>query len=564
MINSVPPIVAGADGTLRLEVNITIKNNVTENLDWLNRILFTKEPGVLVLTSQPDRYLLCELDGGIEFTSRFHMSRAVIKFKSEDKYWRSMKEPKVYVNSWEDGSIKQNWIEVENKGTAPTYPIIQVDFPTDMGYFSLVSPNGFLAFGDDEQLDHGTRPRRETVLEETLGASSIRTWTPITSDSHAKGLWVPDYNKLSIGTNKAFLSANSIWVEKTSTPKPDYYWNTWGYYKRLDQGELDPADFNNWQLKVDTTMYTNSLNATLTAMFLIIVMDAENRPIMTTSMYNVGDADNSVTATAKINDFSGGANNKSRIIHSHRFRKGFSGMVVMEKSGDRFNWDWSNRRETRIVTTQQPDRFGVGDTVYIKNSTSYYYHMNGTRYPVQSFTKGRPNKITRSRTFQGKKQYEIAYGGVVVAWLFESDLTTDKTGVGITYKEEEEQYTRNERHSIRSSNLSQLVPDKVVIIGGTWNKTGHFEAARLSHMRMERVNNGSTVYDAVNTFTRGDRMIIDSASAEVLVNGVPFYGRLDPASKFFDLDYGKSDISILASNWGRLPEVKIQVEERYR
>src|SRR5699024_7709018 len=95
IVRSIYPSTPTKGEGVKVDINITIKNDIRYNLDMLNRILYTNEPKPLVISDTEDRYLLCELDGGIELTSRFLGADATISFKSDDQYWYSNSGEKV-------------------------------------------------------------------------------------------------------------------------------------------------------------------------------------------------------------------------------------------------------------------------------------------------------------------------------------------------------------------------------------------------------------------------------------------------------------------------------------
>ena len=556
-IRSVLPFVPSQDDFIEVDIEITIKDDINYNLDMLNRILYTREPKELIISDNPNRYVLASFKGPLKLSSRFSGADAKLSFVANSKYWKSLNEPKVFSSDFNSEMV------VTNNGTAPTSLLIEVDFPSDSGYFSIVSPNGFLQLGDSKQMDTGTKPKTERVLLDKFDTDEA--WTKITSNSHSTGLWVPDYQKLNIGSGTSHVLQSWLRFKQSTTPKEGYYWNAWGYYKNFTSKELVPAENNNWRLTSELALYDRSGTYNGTGMFLIIVMDDQNRPIVTTSVYNESNSNNNAYFSAKVNDFSGGINNKSKIIYNHEFQGGFNGMITMRKDGDEFTWEFKNKLEINSsISKPTMERFKIGDTVYIKNSASSYYHDNFSKLPILNFTRGRANKITEKRTYQGKTQFCISSGGTRVAWLFEEDLTANKSGVGNTRTESVRISKSTKSYSYRSAQLSKLIASKVVIIGGTWDKQPALNASGISNVCVDRLNSGSTFFDIDNTFNQGDRLVINNATGEILLNDTSYQGLLDYNSRFFELDYGDTELSILKSDWAQMPNVKVKVEERYR
>lgn len=309
------PVVSAIDGHIEMKIEIAMVENVMENLDMLNRILHTKEPKKLVISDYPERYLMCKSVGGIKPSSRFFMAQMTLTFVSEHNYWSSSLG-EIVVNSDVNGKF-----EVNNRGTAPAIPKFEIDFPTESGFLGIVAPNGYIALGDKEQKDRIDLPQIQVAMNEEMHQSDMSDWTKLASDSHANGLWVPDYQKLSLTTGVPAFDEWGIRLTKSATPKAGFYWNCYAYTK--DLATLPEVhELTNFKLQSRVTMLDQSGTTKNTGMYLIVLMDSNNKPIVTTSIYNVDANSNEVTVTAKRNNFSGGANTSSSIIHTAKFPKG--------------------------------------------------------------------------------------------------------------------------------------------------------------------------------------------------------------------------------------------------
>lgn len=563
IINRALPVTTHDGQKLTFEIDITIKQDVEYNIDMLNRILFTKEAKRLVLGSQPDRYLLCKLIGDIEYTSRFRLAEATLTFESETPYWLQDYEDE------EPPLFKMDnfgRITVDNKASAPAYPQMSFRFPSDNGYLGVVAPNGYIELGSVEEQDNTDVPSTHRVVYEEMHAEDMDDWVKLTSNSHSAGMWVGDYEKLNIGTGDPRFDQNGIMLSKSNRPLSGHYWNTWGYVRDFEEDSRLPAsEFNNFKMHSRIRLEDSSGKTTNTGMFLIVIMDELNRPIMTTSLYNVASNSNEVTITAKINDFKGNYRT-SKIVHTAKFPRGFRGTITMEKEGNNFHWFFDSNKEQTIAgtTTHITETFSIGNIAYIKNSASHYYHYDGTRYPIKEFTRGRRNTITGSRMHNGKRQYEISFEGVAIAWLNAEDLTKNASGVGETRRQEAIYGNRTSEHRTINSQLAGLVAKKVLVIGGTWDNTEPFSHTNLSSVVVDRLNNNVSFKDINNTFTAGDILTINNATGEILLNGSTYQGYIDPSSRFFTVDYGETDIQIVKSPWASMPEGNIQIQERWR
>lgn len=558
MVRSVLPYVAPRGAGLKVEVNITIKDDIQYNLDKLNQILFTREPKPLIISSTEDRYLMAELDGGIELTSRFSGGDATISFRSQDSYWYSSQGTKTV------GSDGLGVILINNEGTAPTVPKFDVVFPSDSGFLSIIAPNGLMALGDKEEKDKIELPMQQLAMNEEMHESDMSDWTRLTSDSHSGGLWVPDYNKLSLTTGQPRFDQWGIKPTKSASPKSGYYWNSWGYTRNFNEIKDEVHRLTNFRLSSRITFEDQSGRTSNTGMFLVVLMDKDNKPIMTTSIYNVLNNSNEVTITAKVNDFSGKGNYRSRIIKTAKFPNGFNGSIQMTKEGDEFTWNWDSGKGQNVNSSSAVvERFSVGSTVYIKTSARYGYHSNGTVHNILGFTRGRANRVQAIRTWKGKRQYLISYTGIAIYWMNEEDVTANRSGVGNT-RRQSLSGERRVSYSTRNTQLSTLTASKVLVIGGTWDKTNPFSRASVNSMTIHRLNEGDRFAKVANTFNKGDRLSIDNSTGEIIHNGITFQGLYDVDSKFFDIDYGPNELQIATSEWAALPKVTAEFQERFR
>ena len=88
-----------------------------------------------------------------------------------------------------------------------------------------------------------------------------------------KGDWIPDYNKLNIGSGVKWHDQWGMRIKKAKSPKPGSYWNTYGYERRVAAG-IDRSQYaikTNWRLESRLTFYDASGGNANTGMFLIVV-----------------------------------------------------------------------------------------------------------------------------------------------------------------------------------------------------------------------------------------------------------------------------------------------------
>lgn len=531
---------------IQLEVDFSIVNDVQKKMDKLNQILLVKEPKKLYYNMLPDRYLIYRLDGEISFEEFKNTVRGTMKFISDYNYWVKSTGDKIVSES----SLKV--IEVNNEGSAPTYPRFEVKFRSDNGYLGIIAPNGYLSLGSMEQQDRQFIPATVTLLDSQLSSADS-----FTDELNASS--IPDYQKLDLGHSAGQLTQSGLGIKRTTNPKDGFYWNSYGFSKLLNNPKTG-SSADNFELTARLRFFDSSGTTNNTGMYLICLMTTDGKPIMTTSIYNVDSNSNIVTVSAKINSFEGNQL-KSKIIHQKEFPAGFDGTIRMTKEGSTFNWFWDSGRQ-QITKISSAEKFSIGNVVYIKNNANFGYGDDYVKYSIKDFTRGRAYTLTEVRTYKGQRQFVISYQGTRVYWINESDLTANRSGVGPQIQNYSEQ--TSESFTTRQATLASLQLGKVFIISGVWDSSNPFTNANLTDLVIKKLNGQERWDDIKNTFSNGDTLLIDNSNGQILLNGSPFTGFMDYDSRFFSIDYGKSDIEVLVSNWSAQPLTTIKFEERYR
>lgn len=566
-------------GQIVVTIKFSIRNNTLSVLDDLNRILHTKEEKVLYFEDRPDRYLMAMYTGETNMNRRYYGSTSTLTFISSKPYWYSTAGEKIYTMD------SENKFLVSNHGTAPTVPKFEFLFPAENGFLSIISPNGYIALGDKEELDRVDLPKQELVMNEEMHSEAMsdneKDWFKVVKDDYIiditlndgtveriTGIYVPDYNKLSIGTGNISHTEYGMTIGKSMNPKAGHYWNARGYKRIVDKG-VDDSTFSiktNWRLESRLTFYNASGKLNDTGMYLIVVFDMWMRPIMTTSVYNILDNSNEVTFTAKINDRNGNSKS-SKIVKTAKFPNGFDGLIKMETSPNgHIYWSWnSNRDQKKSMIVDMQEKFNVGNVAYIRNNAKYGYHHDGTQYNIASFTRGKPYNLTQRRVHNGKTQFLIKnFSGVTEYWMNEEDLTANKSGVGKTSTRYTADAEKNVNYSLYAPEISNMKAHSVLVLGGTWDDTTAFSNASLNSVKMFILNGENNWLEINNVFQPKDLLTIDNQTGKVLLNGAPFDGLIDYDSKFFDLDYGNTELQVVTSSWAPDPQGKISFEERFR
>ncbi|SEP91930.1 putative phage tail component, N-terminal domain-containing protein [Ignavigranum ruoffiae] len=520
-------------GQIKLEVDITIKNDVMDNLDQLNKILFSTEPKKLRFSNRNDRYLLAIIDGEVQFSSSNKAGKAKITFISPDYFWRDVKGL-TFVELEEGLGI------LENKGTAPTYPYFDLYFGRDCGYLCIMSPNGFISLGNPTQEDNIIVPPSEIAIDEPIVSSKGKLvgWTEI---NDAK-TWIPDYNKISSG-NKPYYTDSAVWVDMNEVGT-DSKWYGHAFVKEFDKGKLEQeADIMTARMRVDAS----NIGQGRTMALLFVIMDENNIPIMTTSVYDTGDGKNELTVTCKIRDNRPGYEKYSKIIRTNKL-KNLNGNIKMEKRGNLFSWLIQSDK----TTMTQNNKIRVGQVVHIKKSATHAE----TGHPILNGYHDLDYTVGTSKTgADGSVAYRLDNGGWPIYWIYERDIEEAQTITKTTQPQ-----IINE--TLYDSNLAQLRPKKVFFWQGAWGGTKPYEQFYVGNIRVDR-HYTDRIHDVKNTFKSGDHLYINNETGEILVNGSNFTGAHDYDSRFFTIDGGPTAIKVITSSWADMPKIIAGFESRW-
>ena len=522
----------------RLEIEATIKDNVLDAMDELNKILYSaKEPKPLVISDRPNRKLLCVLDGSIQPSSRFIASDITLTFVSPYSYWIGAEK-----------TIKSNSsgvIEVNNEGTADTEPKFEVKFKGECGYLALVSPWGHVGVGNAKELDKIPVPPTEDAINDRL--TSLEGWSRIGNAQN----YITDY----IGMTSLGTAGHDDWgmiVNRGTFNNQADKWQGHSYTKPFRAGQVETVA-NNFVCRVGLDVQDTSGATNRTCALLIVVMDEQHKPIMTTSVYDVSSDRNWLSTSFKVNSLRANDQFHSSIIHTGNIGS-LLGHIEMKKIGDRFEWLIHSHAQASTVSTQ--DGIRVGDTVYIKDSARYGYHYNGTAYNIAGFTRGRAHRVTSTMQQAGRTRYVISYGGHAVYVMNPEDLQHNR----VTQKVIPGGGTI--RHSITHPALAQMKPHRVFIWQAVWGNSLPYSRFGIHTCHVQRVYTTNAL-EVENVFRPNDVLTIDCKTADILLNGDVFQGHVDLDSRFFGLEYGKSEIQVYKSDWAQPPDVTMRMEERY-
>lgn len=528
--------IGGKLAATEVSIDVTIPYNVQYNLDNLNLILYQREPKPLIISDNPDRYLMAILDGDTSVTHHKRFGDFTLKFVSENSYWGA-------TSGFDTSTFGSNGrVVVNNRGTAPTPPVIDLTFTSDCGYLGLVAPNGFMALGSAKEQDVVSVNPTEVAMNEPMTSTS--GWTRITNAQ----TYIPDYIKMS-STGTARHDSQGMLLN-TSTLGTSDQWHGHAYMKNFTAGAHE-TEADNFELtsKVEIADLSGTRNNTMA--MLMVVMDVNNNPIMTTSIYDVTHDRNKLVVTFKTPE--SGNIKRSKIIHTGSLDS-LSGRILMKKSGNTFSWEVYSNASTVV---SPPKVLKVGDTVHIKSSTTTIYDWNGRGLRIADYIKGKPLKITQVGTGVHAGMYLLSSPNWAEGYIRANDLMeSNVAGTTTTTK------AQSVKHTVKDNALAQLRPYKVFIWQAKWGATQPYTKFVLDDIQVLRKYTTSSI-DLDNTFVKGDNLIIDNRDGQVLLNGRTFTGFVDYDSRFFDVDGGLTEIALHPSSWSTMPTGKVSLESRW-
>ena len=144
-----------------------------------------------------------------------------------------------------------------------------------------------------------------------------------------------------------------------------------------------------------------------------------------------------------------------------------------------------------------------------------------------------------------------------VEGFFNADdfVETTTTGTTITTPQ-------SVKHTIRDNGLAQLRPYKVFIWQAKWGASQPYTNFTVKNLRVLRKYSSETI-EIDNTFIKGDNLIIDNQMGQIVLNGKPYEGYVDYASRFFTIDGGTSEVAIVPSSWATMPSGTVTFESRW-
>lgn len=519
-------------GQISVEIDLFIEDDVLYNLDQLRKILFTRENKILVIGDQKEKYLLCKLEGDITPSSRYKHSEFTLKFISPNAYWSSTAGPIETQFRYTTGRVV-----LENKGTAPTPVSFEVNFVSDCGFLSIVGPDRAISVGNIKEQDKIAVQPSEYALNEEM--HTVSGWQRISNAQN----YIPDY----VGLTSLGGSKHDEWgmlLDPNISSNPDV-WNGHAYMRRFDKGAAE-VEARNFELMSRVDINDNSGTKTNTMAMLIVVMDDNDIPIMTTSVYDASFDKNELIVTCKIH----GKNKKSNIIHTGKLSN-LNGYIKMNKMGTKFDWEIYNSKSV----VNETKALAVGDIVHLKSDVKDVWHTDGSKL---RFDQSVINQRMRVEGYRSGNNGNYLLHSVDTGWpvgYFNANQIKEATI-------NSETGPQTVKFSVFDSSLAQLKPTKVFVWMAKWGSGGAYSKFSLNSVVVKRIYT-TTSLEIENTFMAGDKLEINGRTSEVLLNGKTFEGLIDVDSRPIYIEGGKTELALVKSSWAVMPLVKAYHESRW-
>lgn len=523
-----------------VELEAIIERNVIHNLDKLAAILNTDEPKPLILNSQPNRYLNCMLDGEFTPSSLNKYSAFKIKLTSEENHWRAVEGLKT------DNFDENGRVIVTNDGSSDTELAFDVQFVSDCGFIGIVGPKSHILLGNPAEVDKVDVEASELIISEEM--SELINWTVVDNLIPFLG----SNTKLSATgvskTDSFGMIANDKWPSITDK------WNGNAIQKTFTNGGASHSHAVNFELMSKVELEDLSGTKANSIMLAFFILDENNRPMMSVEiMDNSSDVNELKVTHALINP-----ENKAKTIVSEGTLSRLRGYVSIEKIGNKFTFTVHNDGSTPI-TGDRPI-LSKGDVVYLMDNVTTIYDWNGAARNLDNSIKGIPLRIsqdlegTAGTANAGRYQLSNENYGWVEGFFPPSSIKEAQLNIV------EEPHPESVVGSVVDSSIAQYRPGGLLVQLSRYGSKSPYTKAGVDNIVGHRINAESQA-DIPNVFKKGDRLTIDERAIQL--NGKFFNGKIAYDSKPIVVKGGKSEVSLLISDWAEMPKASTTYESRW-
>ncbi len=144
---------------------VMVSDNLNANFRSLAWMLDLPEPSRLEFSDEPDKHYFALIDGSSDMESLFKVGKGTLSFVCFNPLAFSNLEKTYTADS--TGKIVFN-----NGGTAPTAPKFTIDFTSDCGFVSIVSPRGIVKIGESKEVDLIPAQDSERLINDNMSSNT--------------------------------------------------------------------------------------------------------------------------------------------------------------------------------------------------------------------------------------------------------------------------------------------------------------------------------------------------------------------------------------------------------
>ena len=551
--------------TIQLEIGIVSTDRVDymQKVKQIAKILAVNTPSKLILSDEPDIYYYAVPTDTTELEKNFNTGTCTILLKCYD--------PIGYSSIWRTyETIHPNGIiELNNRGTTDTYPLIDVDFTSKACFYQVTNPQGkTILIGTPSNMVEDTVEEKTDVIEDDCSDST--TFSPLAQsllDDKRKA----DGN-FGVGNNGDRIVCTNFGNEA------EKYWNGTAFKRNLND------DIKDFEVSVDLSFcsydypYLGNGGSTGGSLGVYRVVNCSGLHINKTA--KVGNPIHTMPAGTFVypKEIKNGW-----AKHTTNGYTGYSSMTYLEK----YKTD-SSKSVARSTEEDDTDQ-----AKYVENEMGLLEIYGYDKYGVQLFK----FQFTDKTKFFEYVEPQLYIGGNLVlddnkncpapktTYVSngygddnKKEFTETKVVSGVfgDYNDFEgvikiKRETNSKGNQLWSASISKIYNGKTISSMSITNKasgskypTGDLSylgfyigkygnnpevnTMSINNVKVKKLNFKADQIPTENLqiFKAGDHLQIDTSKGEVLLNGERFMEKLDIGSNFFTVPVGDSEIRCIS------------------
>ncbi|MBL3715615.1 phage tail protein [Lactococcus garvieae] len=326
-------------------------DEINANKDLLTQYINVDEPVALIFEDEPNKVWRVVPDG----EQSFEMNSGTLTFLVPSGYAESIDTKVLNTISLggDNGTIIYNsdgsaTVEINNNGTLPIYPTINITPTSETGFLALVGENGVLEIGNPDEADTGTSKNQKLVCDMRTQADFEANFLPDTS-------WTTSWP-----TNLEGIPLNSIigWGKDGIRIKKMVNTNLWnGGVLRYEVPKDEAGNYvKDWHAQFNTLFIQERL--VQCGRLQVHFADENKQPLACFEVYKGGTGEN-----ASLNFWLIGGDRRLKHFKSHTFSattgkadiKGSPlfgpsrGGQAIIKQGNKISFYWKGAAETYLI-----------------------------------------------------------------------------------------------------------------------------------------------------------------------------------------------------------------------